>query len=161
MMFDSIAPEGRDVVTWTVMIGGYAQNGEANDVLELFSQMLGQESFLKPNAFTIACALVACSRLGALRFAMGHVPEMSFALHDVDDEEKGGLLLEHSEKLALAYGILTSPAGAPIRITKNLRVCGDCHTAITYISKIIDDEIILRDSSRFHHFRKGSCSCRG
>jgi hypothetical protein len=26
---------------------------------------------------------------------------------------------------------------------------------------IIDHEIILRDSSRFHHFKKGSCSCRG
>jgi len=93
--------------------------------------------------------------------AMGYVPETSFALHDVDDEEKGVLLFEHSEKLALAYGILTSPTGAPIRITKNLRVCGDCHTAIAYISKIVDHEIILRDSSRFHHFRKGSCSCRG
>jgi len=411
-MFDSIAPEGRDVVTWTVMIGGYAQHGEANDALELFSKMLGQENLLKPNASTIACALVTCSRLGALRFgkqihayvlrnqyesmmvfvanclvdmysksrdidaarvvfdnmkqrnvvswtslltgygmhghgeealqvfdemrragwepdgvtlvvvlyacshtgmvergmnyfngmseefgvvpgvehyacmvdllgragrldealklvegmpmeptpivwvallrlaeyaanrlselelendgtytllsniyanarrwkdvarirslmkhtgiqkrpgcswvqgkkgtatffvgdrshpqsqqiyeiladliqrikAMGYVPETSFALYDVDDEEKGVILFEHSEKLALAYGILTSPAGAPIQITKNLRVCGDCHTAIAYISKIVDHEIILRDSSRFHHFRKRSCSCRG
>jgi pentatricopeptide repeat protein len=68
MMFDSIAPEGSDVVTWTVMIGEYAQHGEANDALVLFSKMLGQENFSKPNAFTIACALVACSRLGALRF---------------------------------------------------------------------------------------------
>ncbi|XAR55995.1 hypothetical protein NMG60_11036265 [Bertholletia excelsa] len=93
--------------------------------------------------------------------AMGYVPETSFALHDVDDEEKGDLLLEHSEKLALAYGILTSPPGVPIRITKNLRVCGDCHMAITYISRIVDHEIILRDSSRFHHFKNGSCSCRG
>lgn len=92
---------------------------------------------------------------------MGYVPETSFALHDVDDEEKGDLLFEHSEKLALAYAILTTPPGAPIRITKNLRVCGDCHTAMNYISMIIDHEIILRDSSRFHHFKKGSCSCRG
>lgn len=92
---------------------------------------------------------------------IGYVPETSFALHDVDDEEKGDLLSEHSEKLALAYGILTTPPGAPIRITKNLRVCGDCHTAITYISMIIDHEIILRDSSRFHHFKKGQCSCKG
>ncbi|KAF2299860.1 hypothetical protein GH714_004908 [Hevea brasiliensis] len=53
---------------------------------------------------------------------LGYVPETSFALHDVDDEEKGDLLFEHSEKLALAYGILTSAPGAPIRITKNLRV---------------------------------------
>ncbi|XP_058101832.1 pentatricopeptide repeat-containing protein At5g16860-like [Magnolia sinica] len=93
--------------------------------------------------------------------AIGYVPETSFALHDVDDEEKGSLLSEHSEKLALAFGIMTSSPGAPIRITKNLRVCGDCHTAITFVSKIVDHEIILRDSSRFHHFKKGSCSCGG
>ncbi|XP_061357917.1 pentatricopeptide repeat-containing protein At5g16860 [Gastrolobium bilobum] len=93
--------------------------------------------------------------------AIGYVPQTNFALHDVDDEEKGDLLFEHSEKLALAYGILTIPPGAPIRITKNLRICGDCHSAITYISMIIEHEIILRDSSRFHHFKKGSCSCKG
>ncbi|KAJ0045546.1 hypothetical protein Pint_05559 [Pistacia integerrima] len=92
--------------------------------------------------------------------AVGYIPETSFALHDVDDEEKGDLLFEHSEKLALAYAILTTAPGAPIRITKNLRICGDCHTAITYISMIIEYEIILRDSSRFHHFKNGSCSCR-
>lgn len=91
---------------------------------------------------------------------MGYVPETSYALHDVDDEEKDDLLFEHSEKLALAYGILTTAPGLPIRITKNLRVCGDCHSAIAYISRIVEHEIILRDSSRFHHFKKGSCSCR-
>jgi pentatricopeptide repeat protein len=92
---------------------------------------------------------------------IGYVPETGFALHDVDDEEKDDLLFEHSEKLALAYGILTTPQGAAIRITKNLRVCGDCHTAFTYMSRIIDHDIILRDSSRFHHFKNGSCSCKG
>ncbi|CAA0832114.1 Pentatricopeptide repeat-containing protein [Striga hermonthica] len=92
---------------------------------------------------------------------MGYVPETVFALHDVDEEEKRELLLEHSEKLALAYGILTTTPRLPIRITKNLRVCGDCHTAIMYISKIVENEIVLRDSSRFHHFKNGSCSCKG
>lgn len=93
--------------------------------------------------------------------AMGYIPETNFALHDVDDEEKNNLLAEHSEKLALAYGLLTTSPGCPIRITKNLRVCGDCHSALTYISKIVDHEIIVRDSSRFHHFKNGSCSCGG
>ncbi|WCJ19763.1 Tetratricopeptide repeat (TPR)-like superfamily protein [Euphorbia peplus] len=92
---------------------------------------------------------------------LGYVPETSFALHDVDDEEKDNLLIDHSEKIALAYGILISAPSAPIRIIKNLRICGDCHSAFTYISRIIDHEIILRDSSRFHHFKKGSWSCRG
>ncbi|MFS8019272.1 putative tetratricopeptide-like helical domain superfamily, DYW domain-containing protein [Helianthus anomalus] len=93
--------------------------------------------------------------------ALGYVPDTNYALHDVDDEEKGDFLVEHSEKLALAYGILTTAPGVPIRITKNLRVCGDCHIAITYISKIIDHTVILRDSSRFHHFKNGYCSCKG
>ncbi|KAH1047883.1 hypothetical protein J1N35_038667 [Gossypium stocksii] len=93
--------------------------------------------------------------------AIGYVPETNCALHDVDDEEKGDLLFEHSEKLALAYGILVSTPGVPIHITKNLRVCSDCHNAFSYISMVIDNEIILRDSSRFHNFKSGSCSCRG
>lgn len=93
--------------------------------------------------------------------ALGYVPETSFALHDVEDEEKGDTLYEHSEKLALAFAILTFPPGMPIRITKNMRICGDCHNAITYISKIVNHEIIIRDASRFHHFKNGSCSCRG
>lgn len=67
---------------------------------------------------------------------MGYVPETNFALHDVDEEEKNNLLVEHSEKLALAYGLLTTFPGCPIRITKNLRVCGDCHSAFTYISRL-------------------------
>lgn len=37
VMFDAIAPKKRDVATWTVMIGGYSQHGEANDALALFS----------------------------------------------------------------------------------------------------------------------------
>lgn len=93
--------------------------------------------------------------------ALGYVPQTDYALHDVDDEEKSSLLSEHSEKLALAYGLLTFSPRTPIRITKNIRVCGDCHSAMTFISMIVDNEIILRDSSRFHHFKKGSCSCGG
>ncbi|KAL5998403.1 hypothetical protein ACLOJK_009343 [Asimina triloba] len=86
--------------------------------------------------------------------AIGYVPETSSALHDVDDEEKGSLLSTHSEKLALAFGIMTTSLGAPIRITKNLRICSDCHSAMTFASKVIDHEIIVRDPSRFHHFKQ-------
>ncbi|KAB1214427.1 hypothetical protein CJ030_MR5G003237 [Morella rubra] len=89
----------------------------------------------------------------------GYVPDMNFALHDVDREGKELGLAYHSEKLAVAFGLLTQPPGAPIRIFKNLRVCGDCHTAMKYISRVFLRHIILRDSNRFHHFREGKCSC--
>ncbi|XP_073107105.1 putative pentatricopeptide repeat-containing protein At5g09950 [Elaeis guineensis] len=88
----------------------------------------------------------------------GYVPQTEFALYDLDMENKEELLSHHSEKLAVAF-VLTRSSGTPIRIMKNLRVCGDCHSAFRYISKIAGREIILRDSNRFHHFVDGKCSC--
>ncbi|XP_050379178.1 pentatricopeptide repeat-containing protein At2g03880, mitochondrial [Argentina anserina] len=89
----------------------------------------------------------------------GYVPDTNFALHDIDKEGKELGLAYHSEKLAIAFGLLTAPPGAPIRIFKNLRVCGDCHTAMKYISRVYLRHIILRDSNCFHHFKEGKCSC--
>lgn len=68
-------------------------------------------------------------------------------------------LLYHSEKLAVCFGLLNLPAGSPIRIFKNIRVCSDCHTTMKHISKISERDIILRDNYRFHHFKRGCCSC--
>lgn len=82
-------------------------------------------------------------------------------LHDVGADRKEELLRHHSEKLALAFGLIALPSGAPIRIKKNLRICGDCHSFIKLVSKISKRQIIVRDTNRFHHFRDGSCSCGG
>ena len=90
----------------------------------------------------------------------GYVPETKFVLHDIDQEGKEEALLAHSERLAVAYGLLNSPARAPMRVIKNLRVCGDCHTALKIISKLVGRELIIRDAKRFHHFNDGLCSCR-
>lgn len=89
----------------------------------------------------------------------GYVPDISSVLHDMDNEEKEYNLTHHSEKIAIAFALLSTPKGEPIRVMKNLRVCGDCHVAIKYISEIKNSEIIVRDSSRFHHFKNGVCSC--
>ncbi|CAK9166796.1 unnamed protein product [Ilex paraguariensis] len=89
----------------------------------------------------------------------GYVPNTNEVLHDVEEEQKRHLLSSHSERLAIAFGIISTPAGMTIRVTKNLRVCIDCHTATKFISKIVGREIIVRDNSRFHHFKDGKCSC--
>ncbi|XP_022719573.1 pentatricopeptide repeat-containing protein At1g56690, mitochondrial-like [Durio zibethinus] len=98
-------------------------------------------------------------KLGVLLREAGYNPDGSFVLHDVDEEEKLNSLRYHSEKLAVAYGLLKVPMEMPIRVMKNLRVCGDCHTAIKLTAKITGREIILRDANRFHHFKDGFCSC--
>jgi pentatricopeptide repeat protein len=90
---------------------------------------------------------------------IGYMPNVTSVLHDVDEEEKGMVLRVHSEKLAVAFGIMNSVPGSVIQIIKNLRICGDCHIAIKLISKIVNREIVIRDSKRFHHFKDGLCSC--
>lgn len=89
----------------------------------------------------------------------GYVPDMSSVLHDVEDSLKVKMLNYHSERLAIAFGLLFIPVGLPIRVVKNLRVCGDCHNATKYISKITRREILVRDAVRFHLFKGGNCSC--
>ncbi|GJT13330.1 pentatricopeptide repeat-containing protein [Tanacetum coccineum] len=89
----------------------------------------------------------------------GYVPDVSFVLRDIGVKDKENQLFWHSERLAVAYGLLKSVPGSVIRVVKNLRVCGDCHTVLKYISSIAGREIIVRDASRFHHFKDGKCSC--
>ncbi|CAN6281170.1 unnamed protein product [Urochloa humidicola] len=90
----------------------------------------------------------------------GFVPDLNSVLHDVDDELKEELLSRHSEKLAIAFGLISTPEKTTLRIMKNLRVCNDCHMAIKFISKVVKREIIVRDATRFHHFKDGFCSCK-
>ncbi|KAK3195776.1 hypothetical protein Dsin_027086 [Dipteronia sinensis] len=88
-----------------------------------------------------------------------YVPDTRYVLHDIDQEAKEQALLYHSERLAIAYGLISTPARTPLRIIKNLRVCGDCHNAIKIMSRIVGRELIVRDNKRFHHFKDGKCSC--
>ncbi|XP_057848006.1 pentatricopeptide repeat-containing protein At3g26782, mitochondrial-like [Cryptomeria japonica] len=89
----------------------------------------------------------------------GYIPDTIPILNHVEKEEKELLPCHHSEKLAIAFGLLNTAPGTTIRVFKNLRVCNDCHNATKYISLIVAREIIVRDANRFHHFKHGKCSC--
>lgn len=89
----------------------------------------------------------------------GYVPDTRYVLHDIDQEAKEKALMYHSERLAIAYGLISTPARTTLRIIKNLRICGDCHNAIKIMSNIVGRELIVRDNKRFHHFKSGKCSC--
>ncbi|PKU71452.1 pentatricopeptide repeat-containing protein OGR1, mitochondrial-like [Dendrobium catenatum] len=91
---------------------------------------------------------------------LGYVPDTRNVLHDIGEEEKENALYYHSEKLAIAFGLISIPKGEPIRVNKNLRICADCHTVAKLVSKEYDRVIVIRDRARFHHFEGGDCSCR-
>jgi hypothetical protein len=82
------------------------------------------------------------------------VSNAEFVLRDVDQEEKEGIHCDCSEILAVGFGILNL-----IWVIKKLRIFGDCHNAIKFMTKIVGVHIIVKDPSRLHHFRDGNCSC--
>ncbi|OVA08162.1 Pentatricopeptide repeat [Macleaya cordata] len=92
--------------------------------------------------------------------AEGYIPDKSFVLQDVGEEEKKQILNGHSEKLAIVFGHANIPINFPLRVVKNLRVCGDCHNWTKIFSKLTKREVIVRDGRRFHHFKDGLCSCK-
>ncbi|XP_004298471.1 PREDICTED: pentatricopeptide repeat-containing protein At2g01510, mitochondrial-like [Fragaria vesca subsp. vesca] len=90
---------------------------------------------------------------------IGYTPNTNSVFHDVGTEEKEATLSHHSEKLAIAFSLLSLQPECSIRVVKNLRICDDCHSFCKFVSKATKREIIMRDKIRFHHFRNGECSC--
>ncbi|KAK4804293.1 hypothetical protein SAY86_004110 [Trapa natans] len=90
---------------------------------------------------------------------IGYSPDAKLVMHDVEQEEGEKFVGFHSEKIAVAYGLMNTGSGMPVRVMKNLRICTDCHNFIKSASQHFGREIIVRDIHRFHHFRDGKCSC--
>lgn len=88
----------------------------------------------------------------------GYVPEAKTLLPDVDEQEER-ILLYHSEKLAIAFGLINTSGWTPLQIVQSHRICNDCHKAVKLIALVTGREIVVRDASRFHHFKDGRCSC--
>ncbi|XP_056684874.1 pentatricopeptide repeat-containing protein At3g49710 [Spinacia oleracea] len=92
----------------------------------------------------------------------GYVPDVRWAMVKDDrigKAEKERMLYHHSEKLAIAFGLMSTKDGKPLLVGKNLRICGDCHNAIKLISSVTGREITVRDTRRFHCFKDGKCTC--
>jgi pentatricopeptide repeat protein len=90
----------------------------------------------------------------------GYEPDTTFVLHDVEEYQKRHFLMYHSVKLASMYGLLMVGPGQIVRVVKNIRMCGDCHSFLEHASAATGKVISVRDSSGFHIFRGGKCSCR-
>uniref|UniRef100_A0A0A9EAW2 DYW domain-containing protein n=1 Tax=Arundo donax TaxID=35708 RepID=A0A0A9EAW2_ARUDO len=89
----------------------------------------------------------------------GYVAEESELLPDIHPDELKTSNAYHSERLAIAFGLVSTSPHTPLRITQSHRLCRDCHKVIKFVTKVTRREIIVRDGSRFHHFKLGVCSC--
>ncbi|XP_059652255.1 pentatricopeptide repeat-containing protein At3g62890-like [Cornus florida] len=157
----------------------YASKGNWDDVLEIRETMMQHRVIKTPGCSMIEVNGVVHEFLAgdkthpqineieevldevAKRLKMlGYAPDTNEVFLDIDEEEKETNLFRHSEKLAIAFGLITTSPPTPIRIMKNLRICNDCHAAAKLISQAFNREIVLRDRHRFHHFKQGLCSCK-
>ncbi|KAL6543047.1 hypothetical protein OROHE_010567 [Orobanche hederae] len=89
----------------------------------------------------------------------GYEPDTNSVVLNVSNDVTEDILFHHSEKLAVAFGLMRTKPGTVVRITKNLRICDDCHLASKFASKVYDRVLIIKDANRFHVFRDGICSC--
>ena len=90
----------------------------------------------------------------------GYVHQLQWVLRAMESEEEMvASLCQHSEKIALAFMLLRTDIGDTINIYNTLRMCGDCHEAIKWLSDIYKRTILVRDTKVWHTFKDGSCSC--
>ncbi|KAJ0980259.1 hypothetical protein J5N97_008514 [Dioscorea zingiberensis] len=90
---------------------------------------------------------------------LGHSVDTTKVSLDIDEDDKKNSLMLHSEKVALAFALISTNAPDSIRIMKNIRICSDCHSVMKLASKAYGREIIVRDRNRFHRFKDGKCTC--
>ncbi|KAH6558105.1 hypothetical protein KP509_1Z079200 [Ceratopteris richardii] len=73
----------------------------------------------------------------------------------VEDDE----FCEHCEMSAVGFGLISTPQGKTLRITKNLCICSNCHSVLKFISKSEKRRIVLIDAFCVHDFKDGVCTC--
>lgn len=90
----------------------------------------------------------------------GYAPDVSVATRrGASDDDLRRVVFAHSEKIAIAYALHVLPPDEPIRLTKTLRACTDCHESTRRVSALFHRDVHVRDGNRHHHFHAGRCSC--
>jgi pentatricopeptide repeat protein len=89
----------------------------------------------------------------------GYKPDIPCVLKPYNTyEEKVTSLMRHSEKLAIATAMLQTNTKA-VKVTKNLRMCMDCHTFAKHLSHHTQRTIVIIDRAFNHVFVTGKCTC--
>ncbi|OAY83741.1 Pentatricopeptide repeat-containing protein, chloroplastic [Ananas comosus] len=72
---------------------------------------------------------------------IGYVSDEKTLLPDVGENEQR-LSKHHSEKLAIAFGLINTPASTPLQIAQGHRLCSDCHNVIKLATIVTKREIV-------------------
>ncbi|KAK1281714.1 Pentatricopeptide repeat-containing protein [Acorus calamus] len=172
----------RNLVCWNAMINGHVEDSDYKEALALFQEMQARgvkPDNVTLSSLLTSCSHLGALELGrwfhryielesvhvdvvlgtalvdmyAKAKERGYAPDKASVLRDMEEEEKESALCRHSEKLAVAFGLLSTGPGTLVRVMKNLRICGDCHSMMKLVSEAYGREIVVRDRNRFHRFK--------
>lgn len=82
----------RNIVTWNVLIGGYAQHGFDIDAIGLFGKLQQKNDAVLPNSVTCLSALKACANVGAI--IQGRLIHDLVIRNQSDDMVMGGAIVD-------------------------------------------------------------------
>ncbi|CAK9222896.1 unnamed protein product [Sphagnum troendelagicum] len=154
-VFEEMAEQ--DVMSWNVMVAGLAQHGCGKDVLELFEQLDDTEELINKMSLDTDSSVwnsvlddrshpqteeiyAELDELTRQIKETGYVPDTHHVMHDFEEQQEEQVISQHSEKLVIAFGLMTTATGSPIHVIKNLGVYMDFHTAPKFISKVSGHE---------------------
>lgn len=153
----------RNDAAYVLLSNTYAKAGRWDDISHTRKKLFELGVRKKPG-----CSLIELDGVMHEFTAADFSSPWSAKIYSLLDEMKGrfeklGLQetsSHHSERLAVAFGLISNSERTPIRVVNNLRICGDCHSAMKLISQAFIREIVIRDNYRFHRFVDGNCSCK-
>ncbi|CAM6072399.1 unnamed protein product [Sphagnum tenellum] len=154
-VFEEMAEQ--DVMSWNVMVAGLAQHGCGKDVLELFEQLDDTEELINKMSLDTDSSVwnsvlddrshpqteeiyAELDELTRQIKETGYVPDTHHIMHDFEEQQEEQVISQDSEKLVIAFGLMTTATGSPIHVIKNLGVYMDFHTAPKFISKVSGHE---------------------
>ncbi|CAK9882156.1 unnamed protein product [Sphagnum jensenii] len=124
--FERMCEEGvhPDDITFVCLLSACSHAGFVDEGLR-FNALMTTVYRIPAKLEHYTCMVDLLGRAGHLQEAenmiQGYVPNTKSVLHDVEEEEKVIHLCHHSEKLAIAFGLMSTDPGTPLRIVKNLR----------------------------------------
>ncbi|KAI3667551.1 hypothetical protein L6452_42616 [Arctium lappa] len=161
-LFDESPQSQKLTVCYNALVAGYMQNDQFLTGYRLFSRM--RSLGVRVDAVTMLAGDHNHPQTEEIYAMLDRLDDLVNDSHvnsrngERRNNEVSGLV--HSERLAIAFALLSTDIGQEILVIKNLRVCGDCHVFIKSVSKVVDRRFVIRDPTRFHHFKDGVCSCK-
>ncbi|XP_061357006.1 pentatricopeptide repeat-containing protein At3g53360, mitochondrial [Gastrolobium bilobum] len=132
----------RNVISWTVMISGYTQNGQENDAVIMYVQMLRSGHF--PDQLTFGSIIKACYIAGDIdlgRQLHAHVIKSGFGRHLIPQNALISMYTKFGQ-IAHASDVFTMIA------TKDLISWGSMITGFTQLGYQIEALYLFRDMIR-------------